>query len=115
MLFEDIGFVVDSAEDGVQAVELASQQRYELILMDMQMPRMDGLEATRRIRALPAGNDLLIIAMTANAFAEDRERCLAAGMDYFATKPIDPDVFMNIILTGLRAQRANSKPDLRNC
>jgi CheY-like chemotaxis protein len=114
MLLEDIGFVVDSAEDGVRAVELASQQRYELILMDMQMPRMDGLEATRRIRDLPAGDELLIIAMTANAFVEDRERCIDAGMNYFATKPIDPDVFMNIILTGLRAQRAKSKPVLRN-
>jgi CheY-like chemotaxis protein len=52
--------------------------------------------------------------MTANAFVEDRERCIDAGMNYFATKPIDPDVFMNIILTGLRAQRAKSKPVSRN-
>ena len=106
MLLEDIGFCIDSAEDGIQAVELASRQRYDLILMDMQMPRMDGLEATRRIRALPGGGELLIVAMTANAFAEDRERCFAAGMNYFATKPIDPDLFLRTLLNGLRAQRA---------
>ncbi|PKO94433.1 MAG: hypothetical protein CVU16_02850 [Betaproteobacteria bacterium HGW-Betaproteobacteria-10] len=106
MLLEDIGFYVDSAEDGVEAVERASQQDYDLILMDMQMPRMDGLEATRCIRALPGGDDRLIIAMTANAFAEDKKRCLAAGMNYFATKPIDPDVFLDLLLTSLSAQRA---------
>jgi CheY-like chemotaxis protein/anti-sigma regulatory factor (Ser/Thr protein kinase) len=106
MLLEDIGFTVDSAEDGIQAVEMASQQRYDLILMDMQMPRMDGLVATQHIRALPGGGELLIIAMTANAFVEDKERCLAAGMNYFATKPIDPEVFLNLLLTGLKAQRA---------
>jgi CheY-like chemotaxis protein len=55
---------------------------------------------------LPGGGELLIVAMTANAFAEDRERCFAAGMNYFATKPIDPDLFLNTLLTGLRAQRA---------
>jgi hypothetical protein len=107
MILEDIGFVVDCAEDGVQAVERASQTPYALILMDMQMPRMDGLEATRQIRALPGGKDLLIVAMTANAFAEDRERCLAAGMNDFATKPIDPDRFLAIILAGLRARQAH--------
>jgi signal transduction histidine kinase/ActR/RegA family two-component response regulator len=110
MLLEDIGFRIDLAEDGVRAVELASRQHYDLILMDMQMPRMDGLEATRQIRALPGGGELLIVAMTANAFAEDRERCFAAGMNYFATKPIDPDLLLNLILTGLRAQRAKGNP-----
>ncbi len=105
MLLEDIGFLVDTAEDGVQAVERASQQDYDLILMDMQMPRMDGLEATR-IRALPNGGDRLIIAMTANAFAEDKKRCLAVGMDYFATKPIDPELFLNLLLTSLSDRRA---------
>ncbi|MDD2744374.1 MAG: response regulator [Rhodocyclaceae bacterium] len=106
MLLEDIGFSVDSAEDGVQAIERVTRQQYDLILMDMQMPRMDGLAATQHIRALPGGNELLIIAMTANAFAEDKERCLAAGMNYFATKPIDPEVFLNLILAGLAEQRA---------
>ncbi|KAB2927744.1 MAG: response regulator [Dechloromonas sp.] len=106
ILLEDIGFVVDAVEDGEQAVEQASRMHYDLILMDMQMPRMDGLEATRRIRALPGGSALLIIAMTANAFAEDRARCLAAGMDYFATKPIDPDAFFALLLSALSERRA---------
>jgi signal transduction histidine kinase/CheY-like chemotaxis protein len=111
ILLEDIGFNVDTAENGAQALELVRQHSYDLILMDMQMPEMDGLEATRRIRDIPGGDDLLIIAMTANAFAEDRERCLAAGMDYFATKPIDPDAFLKILLTGLSRQRTRKRPD----
>ena len=103
MLFEDIGFVVETADDGLQAVEkVLDGGDYRLILMDMQMPRMDGLEATRRIRAMPEGEKQLIIAMTANAFAEDRQRCLAAGMDQFCTKPIDPASLLSIVLEGLR-------------
>jgi len=108
ILLDDIGFRVDTAENGVEAVRMAGQRRYDLILMDMQMPEMDGLEATRRIRALPGGSDLLIIAMTANAFADDRERCLAAGMDHFTTKPIDPEVFLKLLRTSL--SRPHSPP-----
>ena len=105
ILLEDIGFRVDPAEDGIEALERVVQQKYDLILMDMQMPRMDGLEATRRIRAMPGGRDLLIIAMTANAFADDKARCLAAGMDDFATKPIDPDVFLALLLRNLQQRQ----------
>jgi signal transduction histidine kinase/ActR/RegA family two-component response regulator len=108
MLLEDIEFQIDLAEDGVEAVELASRQHYDLILMDMQMPRMDGLEATRQIRTLPGGKDLLIIAMTANAFIEDKRRCLEAGMDDFATKPINPDMLLGQILTNMSAHRART-------
>jgi len=106
LLLEDIGFSVEAVEDGELAVDRVSRQSYDLILMDMQMPRMDGLEATRRIRALPGGDKLLIIAMTANAFAEDRARCLAAGMNHFTTKPIDPEYFFSLLLSSLSERQA---------
>lgn len=115
MLLEDLGFEVDTAEDGQEAVEKVSKQPYDLILMDMQMPRMDGLDATRHIRALPGGQDLLIIAITANAFAEDKERCKQAGMDYFSTKPINPDVFIPLLLTSLMAHRQKMSDNQKPC
>jgi two-component system, sensor histidine kinase and response regulator len=103
-LLEEAGLCVDTAEDGLQAVELASRQTYDLILMDMQMPNLDGLDATRRIRALPGRENWPIIAMTANAFAEDRERCIEAGMNDFTSKPIDPEHFYQVLLDWLRKQ-----------
>lgn len=95
---------VDVAENGIEAVELAGKNQYGLILMDMQMPLMDGLEATRRIRLLANCRQIPIIAMTANAFAEDKTRCFAAGMNDFITKPMAPELFFSTLLTCLLRQ-----------
>jgi len=87
-----MGYEVDLAEDGRQALERLAAARYDAVLMDCQMPEMDGYEATRHIRDLSSAvldHDVPVIAMTANAFAEDRERCLAAGMNDFLSKPVD--------------------------
>jgi len=80
------------AEDGQKALDMAIANDYKLILMDMHMPVMDGIEATLKIRQLPRGRHIPIIAMTANAFTEDKERCMEAGMNDFVTKPVSPPI-----------------------
>jgi CheY-like chemotaxis protein len=92
-LLQVVGLVVDVAEDGQAACALAAQKTYDLILMDMQMPRLNGLDATRRIRALPGYEDTPILGLTANAFPQDREACLQAGMNTHIAKPITPSPF----------------------
>ena len=88
-LLESVGLKVDIANHGGEALEKLLVGSYDLVLMDMQMPVMDGLEATRKIRAMDRYKDLPIIAMTANAFAEDRQLCLESGMNGYVAKPVE--------------------------
>ena len=101
MLLEGAGLQVDTATDGALAVSLAQDTGYAAIFMDMQMPHVDGLEATRLIRQLPAYQHTPIIAMTANAFDEDKERCSAAGMSDFLGKPFNPEDMFGVLLRWL--------------
>jgi len=104
MLLQWANFKIDFAEDGQKAVEMWEQGEYDLVLMDIQMPRFNGFEATRAIRRKERkrGGHTPIIAMTAHAFKEDEERCLAGGMDYYISKPIDIDKCIKLIRQAIR-------------
>jgi CheY-like chemotaxis protein len=104
-LMADLNFQIDVALDGLIAVEMVQKNDYALVLMDMQMPHMGGLEATQKIRAMPGRRLLPIIAMTANTFAEDRKRCFDAGMNDFIPKPINPDLLFEKMLHWLSASK----------
>ena len=104
-LLTQAGIRVETAANGQIALDRLQQQSYELVLMDMQMPVMDGLTATRRLRALPGLEKLPVVAMTANAMQQDRDACLAAGMDDFVFKPIDPEKLWAVLLTWLKPRR----------
>ena len=102
-LLQEFGLEVDLAADGAVALDLVQRRPYDVVLMDMQMPIMDGIEATRKIRRLPGFDRLPIIAMTANAMAQDRQRCLDAGMNDHVAKPIDPNVLLKTLVFWLPA------------
>ncbi|MBS1198599.1 MAG: Response regulator [Proteobacteria bacterium] len=108
LLRDSVGFQVDLAQDGAMAVEMAQKNGYSLILMDMQMPVMNGVQATHRIRQIQGIQGIPIIAMTANAFSEDKIHCLEVGMDDFITKPVDPDMLFVTILKWLESRKAKS-------
>ena len=119
-LLEEAGCRVSVVGDGAQALAAVQAEAFDLVLMDMQMPVMDGLAATRAIRALPACAELPIVAMTANAMAADREACLAAGMQDHVSKPIEPDTLWQTMAKWLKAgsrhkaaETADAAADLR--
>ncbi len=99
---EDAEVFVDLAENGAEAVRMVGENDYDIVLMDMQMPVMDGIEATRILRSNPRSEVLPIIAMTANALVSDRELCLQAGMNDHIAKPIDPDQLFGVLLRWIK-------------
>ncbi|KAB2925221.1 MAG: response regulator, partial [Dechloromonas sp.] len=107
-LLKDAGLSVDFADNGKRALQMLGSNRYELVVMDMQMPEMDGIEATRQIREVLGMQTLPIIAMTANAFRDDMESCFAAGMDDFLAKPVVPQMLYEKLL-GWLSGKASSR------
>ena len=96
----------DMAGDGLEALDKARAAHYDLILMDLQMPRLDGIGATRAIRLLPGYKDTPIIALTANAYSEDRRNAIAAGMNDFVAKPVSPEQLYAVLARWLPGAKA---------
>jgi two-component system sensor histidine kinase/response regulator len=111
-LLEDVGANVDAAVNGMMAVEMALGQSYDLVLMDIQMPEMDGLTATREIRKHLVADQLPIVAMTAHAIKGEYEKSLAAGMNDHITKPIDPDVLYKTLVKHIRGVSLDSSSSM---
>jgi len=104
-MLSELCLKADMAANGLIAVEKASSHRYDLILMDMQMPVMDGIDATRSIREIPGYETIPIVALTANAFQEDRQRCLDAGMNDFLSKPLEMDQLKGALARALERKQ----------
>jgi two-component system sensor histidine kinase/response regulator len=109
-LLADGGFEVDVADDGQQALALLSQHAYDLVLMDMHMPVMDGVTATVEIRKVVELQQMPIVAMTANAMQQDRDLCVEAGMNDYLTKPIDPDELFRTLLRWIKPRKMQHVP-----
>ncbi|MBU0945544.1 MAG: PAS domain S-box protein [Proteobacteria bacterium] len=105
-LLRDAGFIVDLAENGLVALNKVRNVDYDLVLMDMQMPVMDGLTATQEIRKEDCFNDLPVVAMTANVMQGDRDRCMAAGMNDHVAKPIEPEKLWEALLKWITPQHS---------
>jgi two-component system, sensor histidine kinase and response regulator len=105
-MLTELGCAVDAVADGNEALAAVQASRYDLVLMDLRMPKLDGVAATRAIRALPAGRDLAIVAMTADAFADDRQHCLDAGMNEHLAKPVTPAMLADALGRWLPADAA---------
>ena len=96
-ILEKNGFEVVTANDGLESVETAREQRVDLVIMDIKMPKMDGYEATTRIKKLEGYQSVPIIALTSYAMAGDKKKALAAGCDGYIAKPINPETFVDEI------------------
>ena len=110
-MLKRMGWQTHLARNGLEAVEAMEKEDFRVILMDMQMPSMDGLEATRLIRTHPAGKNIPILAMTASAFDNDRQRCLEVGMNDFISKPVEPERLFAVLLHWLSKPATSSSHD----
>ena len=113
-ILEEGGFIIDIAENGSVAVQKVTEKQYDIVLMDMQMPVMDGLEATRIIRKKPGFEYLPIVAMTANAMTGDKDKCSEAGMNDHIAKPIDPEQLFNMLIKYIKPKHNVEEVDKMN-
>jgi len=113
-LLEEQGFAVIEAADGPTGLDLASRERFDLILLDIQLPLMNGHAVARALRANPALADVPIVAVTSYAMAGDREQAIAAGCDGYLEKPIDPDTFVSDITRYLHHRRKMTQTEQRS-